>query len=54
MTKEIYKGVEIRKYGTQMGEGVYPICFTDDLSERRQVKMHDSWEDARKYIDLYS
>ena len=53
MTTEIYKGVTIRKYGTQPGESVYPICFTDDLSERGQVKMHDTWEEARKYIDTF-
>ena len=51
MSTEIYKGVEIRKYGTHPGESVYPICFTDDLSGRGGVKMHDTWEDARDYID---
>jgi len=53
-TTEIYKGVEIRKYGTRPGESVYPICFTDDLSVRGRVKMHETWEDARDYIDLYT
>ena len=52
MTTEIYKGVTIRRYGTQQGESVYPICFTDDLTMGR-VKVHDSIEDAKAYIDKH-
>lgn len=53
MTTEIYKGVTIRKYGECIGEGVYPICFTDDLENTKERKaiLHDCWQDARKYID---
>jgi len=54
MIKEIYKGVTIRKYGTERGEGVYPICFTNDLDGKRDAIMHDTLEEARKYIDKHS
>ena len=56
-----HKGIEIRQYGTCPGEGIYPICFTDDLDELNMcnsdggniVKMHDSLYDAKAYIDLH-
>ena len=54
MNKTIYKGVEIRQYGTMRGEGVYPLAFTDDLAEEGQVRMHETIEDAKAYIDVYA
>lgn len=55
MTKENYRGVIIRKYGERPGEGVYPLCFTDNLQDPadHQPVLHDTWEDARQYIDRY-
>ena len=52
MVTEIYKGIVIRKYGTKRGESVYPICFTDNLKEKGKPVLHETWEEARKYIDL--
>ena len=57
----MHKGVEIRQYGTQPGESVYPLCFTDDLEQQNMcnsdggnvVKMHDSLWDAKAYIDQH-
>lgn len=57
----IHNGVEIRQYGTCPGESVYPLCFTDDLEKlnlcnddgENFVKMHDSLEDAKAYIDSH-
>jgi hypothetical protein len=57
MVTEIYNGVTIRKYGTRRGESVYPLCFTDNLDKKdvtRKVVMHETWEDAREYIDNHS
>lgn len=57
----MYKGIEIRQYGTCPGESVYPICFTDDLEKKNMcnsdgmslVKMHDELSDAKAYIDAH-
>ena len=52
MTSTIYKGVEIRQYGTERGEGVYPLAFTDNLDdENRGPVVHDCMFDAKEYID---
>lgn len=55
MSTEIYKGVVIRSYGTDPGEGVYPLCFTDDLSGRKSVncQIHDDLFSAMAYIDSF-
>lgn len=53
MTKEVYKGVEIRRYGTKVGEGIYPLCFTDNLKDNSSKKpvLHDDIDCAMEYID---
>ena len=53
MTKTIYKGVEIRQYGTMCGEGIFPLVFTDDLDGKNFGRpiIHDCRFDAEAYID---
>ena len=49
----LYKGVEIRQYGTKYGEGVWPLAITDDLdgSNLGRPIVHDCRFDAEAYID---